>query len=768
MKIPSGEEGGGGGKKPKGEAATAVAAVGDDLLGDIFLRLPDTASLARAALACKRWRRVASERALLRRFHSLHRPPFLGVILFNGGDTPVPYGCPDLRFVPMRSRNPHLAAAAAAGDFYFNDLPESDSEFDDEGRRYIIRRDPWMLRGCDGGLLLLSRRRCRSEELAVYDPFARTAVFFRGLAFDFDVVNYAFFADEADTSFRVFAAQFFDDGGYSAAVYSSVYCSRTKEWSPLLPSCRAPYPWNERDGMRAGRFAYWQSNTRKCYVSSHKERVVVLDTSTMEWSLHQVPFPVGQSYCAADMGEYGGLCLVGAKEQCLQLWANTDGGWVKKKQVSLLTQFPFLKKIRREEWMKRVRPLAVRGDYVFMEFWSIRKSHSYILLLNLKTMKLEIVKNNSREPLLLLSICCEHRSSERWRRVASDRALLRRFHSLHRPPLFLLGVILSDRGDMPVPYRCPNLRFVPVRSGNSHLAASGDFFFYDLPENDSDDDRKYIIRDPWMLRGCDGGLLLLSRGRNPREDLAVYDPFARTAVFFRGPDFPLHAVNYAFLADEVDASFRVVAAQFFDDRVYAAAAYCSRTKEWSPLPSHRAPYPWNSRDGVRAGRFAYWQSNTRKYWDSNDRERVMVLDTTTMEWSLHPVPFPVGESYCAADMAEHGGLCLVGANEQSLQLWASADGGWVKKQQVSLLTQFPFLKKIRREEWMKRVRPLAVRGDCVLMEFWSIRKSHSYILSLNLKTMKLEMVKNNSNEPYRGSAFPFFVSWVSPLLSPGI
>lgn len=252
------------------------------------------------------------------------------------------------------------------------------------------------------------------------------------------------------------------------------------------------------------------------------------------------------------------------------------------------------------------------------------------------------------------------------------------------------------------------------------------------------------------------------------EELAIYDPFGRTAVFFPAPRDFSWVLYYTLLIDEADASFQVVAVDFFDDCV-KGAVFCSRTREWSPLPTLPVRSPWNARDGVRDGCFAYWQSNTRKYYDSIDKERILVLDTAAMEWLLTEVPFPIGESYCAADMAEYGGLCLVGAKEQCLQLWASRNGKWEMKKQVSLLQQFPFLKKIRCEEWMRRVRPLAVRGDYVFMEFWSIRKP-DYLLLLNLKTMNLEMVvKNNSTARlFRVSVFPFFMSWSPPFLSPGV
>ncbi|CAL5075047.1 unnamed protein product [Urochloa decumbens] len=389
-------EGGGVRKKTKGVAAApappAVASTGDDVLGDIFLRLPDTATLARAALACKRWRRVASDPALLRRFHSLHGPPpLLGFIMSEPPPRAFAVRGPDRLFVPAPTRgNPHHRAAAAAADFDLEDFaamnPRSGSVIDE-----------WLLRGYDGGRLLLSYGFIEYEQLAVYDPIARTTYLVCRpdiMEFDFEFVkiHYALLADEADASFRIVGAQF-----WNGRVRAAVFSSRTDDWAPL-PFLRAPEPWRMLDGMRAGRFAYWQSNTRLHCWCEDVERSLVLDTTTMEWTLIQVPFPKKESYCVADMAEHGGLCLVASKEQVVQIWAHDDnGGWVIKKQVSLLKQFGLLKKLRQDEWMKRVRVLAVKDGYVYMEFWSIRKPHSYLLVLHLETMNLRVIANHTTE-----------------------------------------------------------------------------------------------------------------------------------------------------------------------------------------------------------------------------------------------------------------------------------------------------------------------------------------------------------------------------------
>ncbi|KAM0930991.1 hypothetical protein ACQ4PT_000679 [Festuca glaucescens] len=383
--------GGCGVKGTKTSPAPPVAALGDDLVGEILLCLPDMASLASAALACKSWGRVARVPAIFRRFGSLRRPQLVGFILAEGSDMNVPYHRPNLCFISAKSRDPDAASAA---DFFLEDLPDIDPAGDEGNRRYY---DQWRLRGCDGGLLLLARGRA-AVELAVYNPLARTAIFFRVPTAWRDcshVARYAIVADDADATFRVVGALYF--------ACSAVFSSRTREWDmidssdasrvlPIFSGCQS-------DGMPAGRYVYWRSNTKKSQDYWNKEKILVLDTETMVWSVIRLAAP-GESYCIADMAEHGGLCIVSSKEQCVQLWVRSSSDeWVLKKEVSLLKEFGYLKKqLRREDWMKKVRILAMKVSYVYMEFWSISKPHSYLLVLNLNTIKLEIFPNKSTEP----------------------------------------------------------------------------------------------------------------------------------------------------------------------------------------------------------------------------------------------------------------------------------------------------------------------------------------------------------------------------------
>ncbi|XP_073362063.1 uncharacterized protein [Aegilops tauschii subsp. strangulata] len=76
----------------------AQPAIPDELLEEIFIRLPTAADLARASAACVSFRRVITGHPFLRRFRTLHPPPLLGIV---GGSL-------------ILAKPPHPSAAAAA------------------------------------------------------------------------------------------------------------------------------------------------------------------------------------------------------------------------------------------------------------------------------------------------------------------------------------------------------------------------------------------------------------------------------------------------------------------------------------------------------------------------------------------------------------------------------------------------------------------------------------------------------------------------------
>uniref|UniRef100_A0A8R7V926 F-box domain-containing protein n=1 Tax=Triticum urartu TaxID=4572 RepID=A0A8R7V926_TRIUA len=103
---------------PPATAATSAVLGDDDLLCEILVRVAFPTSLVRAAFVCKRWFRLSSDNALLRRFRDLHPPSIIGFYVDTRGTKPP-------RFVPM-PQPPELAAVVRRANF---DLGRADFGF---------------------------------------------------------------------------------------------------------------------------------------------------------------------------------------------------------------------------------------------------------------------------------------------------------------------------------------------------------------------------------------------------------------------------------------------------------------------------------------------------------------------------------------------------------------------------------------------------------------------------------------------------------------
>jgi len=135
-----------------------TAALTDDLLEEIFLRIASPTDLARVSTACVSFRRLITGSTFLRRYRSLHPPLLLGFLDPGSGG----------RFRPAEAPHPNARAARAlarAADFSFDYLPRG------RGRRWCPRdvRDGRVLLYCspdaqEGTVFL---------DLAVCDPVSR-------------------------------------------------------------------------------------------------------------------------------------------------------------------------------------------------------------------------------------------------------------------------------------------------------------------------------------------------------------------------------------------------------------------------------------------------------------------------------------------------------------------------------------------------------------------------------------------------------------------
>ncbi|KAF8696821.1 hypothetical protein HU200_036460 [Digitaria exilis] len=98
--------------RSKARRGPPIHKLGEDLLLEIFLRLPSLATLVRAALTCRAWRHaVASSPSFRRRFRAAHPPPLLGLFFEPHGPVQAPNTPVFPSFVPARRRDRDLTAA---------------------------------------------------------------------------------------------------------------------------------------------------------------------------------------------------------------------------------------------------------------------------------------------------------------------------------------------------------------------------------------------------------------------------------------------------------------------------------------------------------------------------------------------------------------------------------------------------------------------------------------------------------------------------------
>ncbi|XP_066400185.1 uncharacterized protein [Miscanthus floridulus] len=236
----------------------------DDLLADIFLRLPTLADVGRTATACATFRRVVADRTFLRRLHSVHPVPLLGLLLFSSVH---PAEAP-------HSSAPYARALRRAADLSFSFVPCA-------GR--------WIPVDARDGRVLLERE-AMGGDFAVCDPVFRRYLFLPHIPGHptaqrcgrLEPFLVPASDEEAETSFRVVCVVERKPGQLVAFVFSS----GTGRWGSLAvdvsvhPSCN--FSWSSY----AFGSCYWKvTGTNK---------FLVLDTRSMVFSSFDIPSGHGQ------------------------------------------------------------------------------------------------------------------------------------------------------------------------------------------------------------------------------------------------------------------------------------------------------------------------------------------------------------------------------------------------------------------------------------------------------------------------------------------
>ncbi|KAG2630690.1 hypothetical protein PVAP13_3KG543398 [Panicum virgatum] len=303
-------------------AAPPDAAVPDEILGEIFLRLGSAADLARASAACTAFLRVAR---LLRRNRLLYRSPVVGFLPSEGPLSLHPRSL-------HHAEPPHRSASAAVSlaqlvDLTFSFLPDPNS---------------WHIRDASGGRLLLAPRPTDTTagfvDLVVCDPLHRRYVRIPPIPDDLTTGTsrcgrFAFLAPagEEESSFRVAWLVKLE-----AKAAAFVFSSATGKW------CRVTFDgWRGSGAVMLTSCRYYTH--RSLYQTSGLFRdVLMLDTRRMEFSVVRIPsVQVGRQHAIVEAGE-GTLRFLTLGDGVLDLyckaWQDADAGaeeWRHEKRIPL-------------------------------------------------------------------------------------------------------------------------------------------------------------------------------------------------------------------------------------------------------------------------------------------------------------------------------------------------------------------------------------------------------------------------------------------------
>ncbi|CAL4897862.1 unnamed protein product [Urochloa decumbens] len=249
-------------------------------------------------------------------------------------------------------------------------------------------------------------------------------------------------------------------------------------------------------------------------------------------------------------------------------------------------------------------------------------------------------------------------------RLIFDGRFLRRFRSLHRPPVlgFLFDCTRSDRGFSFYPIELPR-RSAPAAA--RALAQAADFSISSFPKP---------IPDYWHVRDVRDGRILLSRHSARRkcsffEYLMVYDPLHRRqvqippiphdlvdAVWRNDDSHRQHFDPFLFPADvdEDNLSFQVMCNVISRGTVKATLLYCSVTREWT------GSYDMDHCYGKR------YFAHGCFFWV--DETVMLMLDMREMRFSMVDLPPGCEDGYKAVveAMEDRVGLLILGENTLDL------------------------------------------------------------------------------------------------------
>ncbi|CAM0908577.1 unnamed protein product [Alopecurus aequalis] len=326
---------------------TTIAALDDDLLREILLRLPDLPCLGRAAFSCRAFRRaVRSSPAFRRSFRALHPPPLIALFLE-----------PDMEVVPLFPSPCHRADPdLLSADFFGIGLSRQGAT----GTGWDIE---FYNPSAEGYLILMNGS---TDRRAAYSPLTQALDLFiyqPDISFEFST----FSSQDGHSPSRVVCVRHERRLSQSTAF---VFSSDTMEWQiSRKATLRSSESERIRTSMVARGLIYWLG-----WIS---DQIVLFDTATSQSSLIDLPAPLktGSSDESTFMlGETkdAKLCIVDIQEDdTLVSWfmtaATDDDGVVERWMVyRKLSLQPIANKFAKEDSDIRVDLVAFIDGFVYL------------------------------------------------------------------------------------------------------------------------------------------------------------------------------------------------------------------------------------------------------------------------------------------------------------------------------------------------------------------------------------------------------------------
>jgi hypothetical protein len=350
-------------------APITVTALGDDLVREIFLRLPALPSLVRAAFACRAFRRaVRSSPAFRRRFRELHAPPLLALFLE-----------PNMEVIPAfpslwRRSDPDLLAA----DFF-----RTSCSGHGPGSGWEIDTSLPKIQG------YFDLRNVSTKLEANYNPLSQALKFYPDgtQQFEFHTLT----CEDDPRPSRVLCVR--HNHLWTRATVA-VFSSRTMKWQ-IFPETNTLLHEKPRTmiGTVLAELIYWTHWSEDC--------ILVLDTAAFQFSLIDLPMTFVGGCIPLKLGKTkdGKLCIVEIKENTLVAWfrtADSDGideMWMMYKMFPLC---PIVKEVTKcsieEDGDVMLQVVAVIDGIVYLSNFYRKDTKPCELLLSLRLETAEMNK----------------------------------------------------------------------------------------------------------------------------------------------------------------------------------------------------------------------------------------------------------------------------------------------------------------------------------------------------------------------------------------